>query len=138
MRVVLDTNVLVSAVLADGVCRKLLALAPLRQIELLFSPATVEEFLRSMADPRFKLGAAVPKQILALDLLPFGQVVQPKPALLPWPCGDPDDDKFLLCALQGGAEALITGDKALLALNGKYKFAIKAPGPWMRERSGAA
>jgi uncharacterized protein len=134
VKLVLDTNVLVSAVLADGVCRRLLALAPQRRIELLFSPATVDEFLHTMANPRFKLPPTASKQILALDLLPFAQVVQTKATELPFPCSDPTDDKFLHCAVQGQANALISGDKALLALAGKYPFEIQAPGEWLRSR----
>jgi hypothetical protein len=59
---------------------------------------------------------AAPKQTLALDLLPFAQAVQTKPAVLPFPCSDPSDDKFLLCALQGQANALISGDKGVVGL----------------------
>ena len=127
MRVVFDTNVLVSGVLNEGVCRRLLSLAPQGRLVPLLGPATVAEFLRTMADPRFKLKQETAKQILAQDLLPFGEVVQPHPAKLPHPCSDPDDDKFIAAAIEGRAQFVVAGDSDLLELKAYDGIRIVSP-----------
>ena len=42
----------------------------------------------------------------------------------PFPPTDPDDEVFVLCALDGGAGYLVSEDQALLALDSHYAFAI--------------
>jgi putative PIN family toxin of toxin-antitoxin system len=127
LKAVFDTNVLVSAVLSDGVCRKLLAHLPAGRLRLLLSPDTTQEFLAVLNRPKFGLASGQAEQILAQDLLPFSDVVQPSNALLQYPCRDPKEDKFLSCALAGQAIFLVTGDLDLLELKSRYKFEIIEP-----------
>ncbi len=77
--------------------------------------------------PKFKLARRQAELILTQDLLPFADVVQGSPLTLDFPCRDPHDDKFLVCALQGQADLLVTGDKDLLQLAGRYPFKILTP-----------
>jgi uncharacterized protein len=49
------------------------------------------------------------------DVLPFFEVVEVMEKV-EGGCGDPDDDKFLSCALSGGAGFIVTGDRHLLAV----------------------
>ena len=42
-------------------------------------------------------------------------------------CDDPDDDKFLACALASGTRIIVTGDKALLKLDGSRGLSITTP-----------
>jgi len=55
------------------------------------------------------------QNIIKKDILPFFDVVDPvldSPAI----CRDPEDDKFISCAISGSADLLVTGDKDLLDL----------------------
>lgn len=127
MRLVGDTNVLVSAVLTDGTCRRLLGLASQGKLRWLLSPATSQELLAVLKRPRFKLAPGQAERVLTHDVLPFADVVPAAPLELAFPCRDPHDDKFLACALQGQADFLVTGDKDLLQLAGRYPFKILSP-----------
>ncbi|MEN6627354.1 MAG: putative toxin-antitoxin system toxin component, PIN family [Candidatus Sumerlaeia bacterium] len=49
------------------------------------------------------------------------------PALKQPVCTDHDDDKFMACAVAGGAKIVVVGDKALLAVSGYQKLNIMLP-----------
>jgi uncharacterized protein len=127
-RVVLDTNTVLSALLfVNG------RLVPLRtawqagEVTPLLCAQTVEELLRVLAYPKFKLTAEEREELLA-DYLPYGEVVAPwrsKPAVPV--CRDKKDQVFLDLAAVGAAHWLVTGDKDLLNLSGRVKFKIIAP-----------
>ncbi|MBI3140546.1 MAG: putative toxin-antitoxin system toxin component, PIN family [Rhodocyclales bacterium] len=137
MRVVLDTNVVVSALLFQAGRLAWLREAWQRgRIVPVVTRATVEELLRVLEYPKFRLTAAEREELLA-DYLPFAEVAaSPEdPARLP-ACRDPDDEMFLQAAAAGGAEALATGDADLLALAGQTGFVILTPEA-LRERLGA-
>lgn len=127
-RVVLDTNTVLSALLfTQG------RLVPLRTawqsgvLTPLLCTRTVEELLRVLAYPKFKLTPAEREEMLA-DYLPFAEVVsswEKNPAVPA--CRDEHDRIFLELASVGGAEWLVTGDEDLLSLAGKTTFQIIAP-----------
>ena len=128
LRVVLDTNVLVSAlVFADG------RLVPLRRtwrkglVVPLVCRATVEELLRVLAYPKFRLTAAEREDLLA-DILPFCETVVIDEPIddLP-PCRDVHDRMFLELAVAVRAGALVTGDADLLALADRFLIPILTP-----------
>jgi len=110
MRVVLDTNVLVAAFVARGVCSEVFE----REVgdnELIVSAHTLDEFERVMVA---KLGFDVTRVERAVVLLRrIGQIVDPDP--LPKPvCRDHEDDAVLALARSSGAACLVTGDHNLL------------------------
>ena len=88
------------------------------------SRATTTELMRALAYPKFRLDPAEQEELLA-DYLPYCRVVR-MPALPPAtpPCRDPGDVPFMELALVGKAEALVTGDKDLLSLDGKLACPI--------------
>ena len=132
MRAVLDTNIVVSALLfADG------RLAPIRlawQNEAftpLISTATTEELIRVLSYPKFKLTAADRDELLG-DYLPFCTTVKipakaPKTPL----CRDPWDLPFLQLAACGKAGFLVTGDRDLLEIGEKLSYAISSADAFM-------
>lgn len=129
MRIVCDTNVVVSAIVFHrgrlGALREIWTRG--RAVPLVDKPC-MEELLRVLAYPKFRLSASE-IEILLGGYLPYAETVAPgigKTARLPR-CRDPDDQKFLALALRGKAEALVTGDDALLVLNGEVPFDIIAP-----------
>ncbi len=116
-RVVLDTNVVLSALVFAGSTT-----APLRsawQAERcvpLVSTVTAQELVRVLAYPKFKLDPADQEELLA-DYLPYALVVTIPRPLPRVPVGrDAFDLPFLHLAAAGKAQALVTGDADLLSL----------------------
>ena len=127
-RVVLDTNVAVSALLfASGRLAWLRSAWQEGLIRPLVSRATVTELLRVLAYPKFKLGAGEREELLA-DYLPWAETVQTPedPPRMP-ACRDPFDLPFLILARAGKADALVTGVADLLALAGRFEVPILTP-----------
>ncbi len=111
---VLDTNVLVSGLLFDGTPGSILDLAFQGRVQLLISPPIAAEYLRVLSYPKFQLHPDEIDTLLTGYVLPFCQVIQdPSPGT--WST-DPDDDKFMACALTGKAHSLVSGDTHLLGI----------------------
>jgi len=130
-RVVLDTNVLLSALLFPSG-----ALTALRHewqagaIAPLMSRETVAELVRVLAYPKFKLTAEDREDLLA-DIIPWCEMAT-VPDTIPTPaCRDPHDVKFLTLALAAKADALVTGDKDLLELAEAVPVRIVTPADFM-------
>ncbi len=128
LRVVLDTNVVVSAlVLRSEVARRLRAAWQRGACKPLISSATTRELLRVLAYPKFRLAADDRQELLA-DYLPWTQSLrEPETAAVLPKCRDPHDAIFLELAAAGRARFLISGDHDLLALAGKTPFSIVNP-----------
>jgi len=124
-RVVLDTNVVVSALLfTRGEAVRVRVAWQAGHVLPLASRATVAELVRVLAYPKFKLSAEDQAELLA-DYLPAATVVtvtEPPPAVPQ--CRDPHDLPFLHLAAAGRADALVTGDGDLLALAGQTPWRI--------------
>jgi putative PIN family toxin of toxin-antitoxin system len=122
---VLDTNIAVSALLfAHG------RLAPIRlawqasKFAPLISTATTEELIRVLGYAKFKLSSADRDELLA-DYLPYcTTVIIPRKAPKIPLCGDPWDLPFLQLAAHARADLLVTGDRDLLDIRDKTRFAI--------------
>lgn len=130
MKVVLDTGVIVSALLFPrGQVAWLRDRWTTGSIRPLVSRAAVDELIRVLAYPKFKLSGSEVDTVLAA-YLPFTETVDVRPIRdeprLP-ACDDPDDREFLCLALDGEAEALVTGDDDLLRLRDKAPFPILTP-----------
>lgn len=115
IRVVLDTNVLVSALLFAGPISRLVSLWRERRIVPLLSKDVFIEYLRVLAYPKLKLSGKEIKAIVDKYVLPFVEMVTvaDTPAIIH---KDPADDKFLALAAVGRARYIVSGDKHLLAL----------------------
>lgn len=110
MKVVLDTNVLIAALIARGVCADLLEHCVLRHT-LVTSDVILAELRRHMVR-KFRYTAEEADE--AVDLL-RSQMQTVTPASLAQPvCRDPDDDRILGTAVAGQADCIVTGDKDLL------------------------
>lgn len=118
-RVVLDTNVVLSALLfGGGATAHVRAGWMAGRFVPLASAATAQELVRVLAYPKFRLTAGEQQDLLA-DYLPWVEVVRiPDPPPKVPTCRDPFDLPFLHLAVAGKAVALVSGDKDLLALAG--------------------
>ncbi len=132
MRIFLDTNVLVSAYAARGICADLVRFI-LAEHELMTGEVNLEE-LRRVLRERFR---APPERLDAIESALRAETVVPRPAE---PASvrvrDPDDSWVLASALSGGAELLVTGDQDLLVVADQVSIPIVDPrGCWDRLRS---
>lgn len=110
IRAVVDTNVFVSALISPLGNEALIVLA-IQQglIKPYFASAILEEYEEVLARPKF---AFPPDEIAALIALVRSrgeQVLYPEPLASSFP--DPDDQKFLVCAIAAAADFIVTGNK---------------------------
>lgn len=131
MKVFLDTNVLVSAYTARGICADLLRYI-LTEHELLTGEVNLVELRRVLRD-RFHASSEL---IASVEAELRDETIVPKPAKpSPLPIRDPDDRWVLASAVEGQADLLVTGDQDLLAVARQASLAIVDPrGCWNRLR----
>jgi putative PIN family toxin of toxin-antitoxin system len=109
LRLVLDTNILVSAAIKpDGLQRTVLLLAMTKPARLYVTKAILAEYQEVLARREFKIRRGLRQQLLQL-IKNRTQIVNPERALRV--AKDPDDNKFLECADAARADYLITGSQ---------------------------
>ena len=111
-RVVLDTNVLISALLFKGDLSKIMVLWQKGEIILVFSKETFAELRTVLEYPKFSLSRGEIKSIIEHEILPFIEVVNVSKHVK-GVCRDPGDDKFISCAISASADCIVSGDKDL-------------------------
>ena len=114
MRAVFDTNVLVAAFAAEGICSKLLMRGRKKQFHLIVCPLLLQEFNRVLIK-KFSATRNEARSSLRIVLEAVQSVVHPSQSVQSV-CRDPDDDVILACALEAKADYLVTGDADLLEL----------------------
>jgi putative PIN family toxin of toxin-antitoxin system len=120
IRVVLDTNVLISALLFKGELSRIVGLWQKGKIVPIISKETFDELRAVLEYPKFSLTAAEIKSLIEREILPFFEVVNVGEHVR-GACRDPGDDKFISCAISANAGFIVTGDKDLSDLK-KYQF----------------
>lgn len=130
MRVVLDTNVLISAFLWRGVPKEIFTLAEKGRVAICVNKEMVEEFERTLSYPKFTERLSRLNKTPAQIIDEFLEVVEhypsryfPKPQIK----DDPSDDMFLTCAISSNASCIVSGDKHLLALKEFQNIPILTP-----------
>ncbi|MCL2345176.1 MAG: putative toxin-antitoxin system toxin component, PIN family [Desulfobulbus sp.] len=123
MRLVVDTNVAVAGLLWSGPPRRLLELALDDAAQLVSSPALLAELLQTLHYPKFAKRMAAfetAPTILAAHYNALVSVVTPQqvPRVI---ARDADDDQVLACAVAARAHLIVSGDKHLHSLGGKYQ-----------------
>ena len=125
MKVVLDTNVLLSAILFGGIPGRILDAWRAGQVELVMSPDIVDEYVR--------VGERLNGRYPDVEIQPVVALVVQNATIVPSAplpgavCDDPDDDKFLACALASGTETVVSGDKKLRAVSGYEGISVLTP-----------
>jgi putative PIN family toxin of toxin-antitoxin system len=118
VRLVLDTNVVVSALVWGGVPYKLIEAAAAGDVELVTSPALLAELRevlgRAHLASRLAAQRSGVEQAIALyGELAIGVVPLATPRVVP---GDVDDDQLIAAAVTGSADLVVSGDRHLLGL----------------------
>jgi putative PIN family toxin of toxin-antitoxin system len=128
---VIDTNVVISAILFGGVPGKLIDLWKAGPIVPLITEEIMTEYIRVLAYPKFKLSEEEINYIIHQEILPFFKVIKsfPGPSIIKQ---DPDDDKFIQCAQAGNAKTIISGDHHLLPLNSYKNLQILTPNHFLQ------
>lgn len=125
MRIVLDTNVFVSGVFFRGPPYEILKAWQDDRFQLVISQEILQEYR--------EVGEALAKRFSGVDLSPILELLIVKaeltesPSLLEAVCDDPEDDKFLACALAGNSKLIISGDKHLLKISGYRGIKVIKP-----------
>lgn len=129
MRVVIDTNVFVSSFFG-GNPRKIIDLWKRGQVTLCLSGAVLDEYLEVLR--RFALPEGDLESLLSLFAKGVHILFTTKVPSLRVVKQDPDDDKFVACAVALNAEAVITGDRALRAVGRYQEITIVTPEQFLR------
>lgn len=125
MKIVLDTNVLVSGIFFGGLPGRIIDAWKERRVSVVLSPEIVDEYRRVGEELEARYGTLVFGPILAL-LLGHSEMAE-APGLEEAVSRDPDDDKFLACALAGGVPVIVSGDNDLLSLGSWREIQIVTP-----------
>jgi putative PIN family toxin of toxin-antitoxin system len=131
VKLLLDTNVLVAALIARGTCSDLLEHCVRQHIVISSQPLLSE--LREVLDRKFRQRDVDVRSALRLFAETF-TLVAPD-ALDPPTCRDGDDDVVLATALAGECAAIITGDQDLLILDPFRRIRVLAPSAFWKWES---
>lgn len=129
MRLVLDTNVVVSGLLWHGPPRQVVDAARTGKVSLFTTAELLEELQDVLSRPKFAkrlAEAGVTAEALVLGYAALAALVQPADikAVI---ATDPDDDAVLACAVAAQAEAIASGDPHLLQLGQFQEIPIVSP-----------
>jgi putative PIN family toxin of toxin-antitoxin system len=137
MRVVADTNILVSGLLWRGNPRRVLDVARDGILELFTSPALLEELEDVLGRETFAARlkeANVSARELVVGYRALASVIDAK-KIEPVIIADPDDDAVLACAITGQCEVITSGDQHLLGLKAHQGIRILTATELLRELS---
>jgi putative PIN family toxin of toxin-antitoxin system len=131
MKVVVDTNVFISGVFWSGAPARILDAWRHGEIDVYLSATIFEEYQR--------VGQIMTEKVRRVDLDAILRVFVMKSSIVAAGidsqrfCDDPDDDKFILCALAAGGAIVVSGDKHLLRVTGKFGVQVFTPADFVRK-----
>ncbi len=114
-RLVIDTNLIVSALLFSGVTSKIIEHFGVGTFKPIISKDILTEYIAVLAYPKFALEEAEINFLISNYILAYAEMTKPKKLEIPGSL-DQEDNKFLECAVAGRADALLSGDQHLLKL----------------------
>jgi hypothetical protein len=130
MRLILDTNILVSAFVFKSETANIVVRHAAKKHTLLFSESTFKELKSTLLKPKFAEIVELPTiRKFIINLFRIGEFIDPKIKIAE--CRDPKDNKFLELAVAGNADCVITGDKDLLILNPFRGIKIISPSDFL-------
>jgi len=137
MRIVLDTNVLVSAILSPrSISAQIMRLLLKGKLNLVISHDIIDETLRVLRYPKLakliKKNFVAPKEVyFVIERLSAIAVVTPGELTLDAIHDDPSDNKILACAVEGEADFIISGDRYLTDLKEFQGIPIISPATFL-------
>jgi len=125
MRVVIDTNVLVSGLLSPyGAAAEIVRMAVAGSLDLLYDARIIYEYEEVLSRPKFSFEKSRVDTLIEF-IEHYGIQVAATPLSIHLP--DVDDEPFLEVAISGKAECLITGNVAHYPIKSRRKMRIFAP-----------
>ncbi len=127
----LDTNVFISGIFFSGPPYQILKAWRKRDLEIVISLEILDEY--------YRVGEELSAQFPEADLNPILDLVTTKAELVEAApldeavCDDPENDKFFACAIAGGADLIISGDKHLLKMSGYQGIKVVKPRQFVDE-----
>lgn len=118
MRIILDTNVFISGIFFSGPPSQILKAWEKQNLQIVLCQQILDEYQRVADELSSKYPLVDITPIIEL-LTIYGQFVDTKSVDISI-CEDPDDDKFIECAIAGKCEIIVSGDAHLLKLT-EYK-----------------
>ena len=128
MKIVLDTNVYISAAIIGRVCEEILKICRFREIEVFISADIIAEIEAKLKD-KFLWDK---KQISVFieNIMEFCTTVEPAEKVH-YLKDDPDDDKVLECAVEADCNYIVSGDKHLIKLKSFKNIKILNPAEFL-------
>jgi len=134
LTVVLDTNVIISGIFFTGPPKAVIEAWIDSRIEVAVSLAILDEYRRVLSELSDQFTDVDVSGMM--DFFTVNSLICDVESLDEQICDDPDDDKFLACALASGAKVLVTGDKALLRVGHLREARILRPRSFLDEYLG--
>jgi uncharacterized protein len=125
VKIVLDTNVFLSGIFFGGPPGTILEAWQTGRIVLAISLEILQEYERVGNELVAKHPEVNPTPFL--ELITIQSELCDCPPLEDQVCADPDDDKFLACALASGSTCIVSGDKLLLMVSGYRGIEVVSP-----------
>lgn len=132
-KVVIDTNVFISAFGWDGKPEAVLRLMEQRKVINYTTNDIYAELQRVVAYPKLKFSPTLQVNILEF-VFSWSRFVQPQETVSVI-TDDPDDDMFLACAIVANATAIISGDPHLLSLGSYRGIPIVTPAKFLEHKN---
>lgn len=132
LRVVLDTNVLVSAAITRGNCSVIFKLVLAGELTHITSDAILAELAAVLSRPYFF--SRISDVPLFLALVEQSSTVVFPASIDAVVLADPSDDKFFACAFAGAAQCIVSGDQHLLSLVSFRGVALLSPAAFLHEK----
>lgn len=124
MKVVIDTNVFVSAVFWSGHPLTIIEAWIDGKFQLMLTEEIYDEYSRVLKILAKKISKDIDD---VLNIIKMKAVWNTSINLETQICGDPDDDKFIACAISSQSKVIISGDKLLLSCSGYNNIGIIQP-----------
>lgn len=125
MIAVFDTNVLIAAIITEGICSRLLRRARTGELSLVSCPFIITEVRRILAR-KFRLSYEEVAAAIEPIREAMSEIIEHE-AEIDRICRDQDDDHVLACALAAKADYLVTGDADLLDIKSFRRVRIVTP-----------
>ena len=129
-KVVIDTNVIISALLFGGKPGELIPLWQISRIKPIVSRDIIDEYIKVLAYPKFELSEKEIQFLLYRQVLPYFKIVETSQGEIII-SNDPSDDKFIQCALAGNAKIIVSGDSHLLSRKVYHDIHILSPAQYL-------
>ncbi len=134
MRVILDANVLMSAVFFGGIPGRLLSVWAAKRFTLVLSPDIFDEYRRVGRELARRYPVLENSLEPVLALISTNAIIVDVQPLERQVSEDADDDKFLACAAASRTSVIVSGDKHLLRVSGWQGIEVQTPRQFYERR----